>query len=479
VRPEFAQTALFRSEQSEFHAVLRILDKNTLRIAVDALPYEKSLHRISDYSGAQIYSKLALPLFRERGESIECLAANSYKWSSDALTLRVTLRNDLFWTNGEQVTAHHYIRGLKHVCRDVGNRFRTVLSDVCGFSDFASSKCDRIGIEALSENELLFSLKNRSRYFLYYLTLIVLSPLHATDNGQTAGPYYMYHRSKKSVSLKVNTHYNIDRSHERFEEIVFCEYDRQQDIAAFKNKEVDVSCDTTLSYDRYPEMRYDHCFHRETSGLIALLSMGTLSASLPGYVKSLIASAIDRNAICEQLHNLPRPAYSYTDIYSNHTDELSTVIAPKPLKSLFRATVAFENFYPNRVILDLISKQLKFFRITLIPVEEPYGNREATTHLRFEIRCSTAHTPILFYQSDVLNSALPVSAIKRARTLYSAVIQEQGSLREIDYYRNLDRLLQEAAVAIPLVILPRGTFVRPDIDKSSIFNVGAYITRKN
>ncbi|MGY4565393.1 hypothetical protein [Erwinia sp. TECH1] len=82
---------------------------NNLNIAVDVFPYKEDIWSICDYSGEQIYSKLALPLFSlEKGE-VELLGAESFQQTADSL--RITIRKDLFWSNGDNVKAADYVRG--------------------------------------------------------------------------------------------------------------------------------------------------------------------------------------------------------------------------------------------------------------------------------------------------------------------------------------------------------------------------------
>ncbi|EDF8639467.1 hypothetical protein GCB06_21160, partial [Salmonella enterica] len=119
---------------------------NNLNVAIDVFPYKEDIWSICDYSGEQIYSKLALPLFSLEKDEIKPLGAESFQQTVDSF--RINIRKDLFWSNGDNVKAVDYVRAIKHICYDENNRYNKLLASVA-----------KLGVETEIHNDHSFTIQ--------------------------------------------------------------------------------------------------------------------------------------------------------------------------------------------------------------------------------------------------------------------------------------------------------------------------------
>lgn len=442
-------------------------------IATDAFPYEAVLHRVSDYSGEQIYAKLALPLFVEKEKKVTYLAAANHSVGSDSKSLRIKIREDLFWSNGEQVVAEDYVRAVKFLCRDHKNRFKTLFSDLENYGDFVSHRSDCMGVEFIDRYTLIFFLKYPHRNFIDFLTILVVSPLHYKDASLTAGPYYLDFQSENVYRLKKNPHFKLDTKENCFNLVSYklCSDDKEGD--SFWQNQVDVTCNTGLDYQYFDSVCKNRFFYNSDHDLIMILSPGKQFDEIPKSVKSILSNVVDREKICAQFCNIPTPAHSYLSNYYEISDLLNKNEVT-PLKDPYFLTIAFENFYPNKEIIDELSRQLEAYNIYLVSLEDAYGHWKSTSHIRLEIRKSINSTPILLYKADISRGLLDKESFDRARKYYSLLLQKDNP----QYFIEIDKILIQSCVYIPLMIVKTGFLAKSHIIRDTLFSCGDFIGYK-
>ncbi|PIT69473.1 hypothetical protein [Bartonella tribocorum] len=99
-----------------------------INIAIDVLPYKHNIWSICDYSGEQVYHKCALPLFCVKNGTPICIGARDVEQNEKELT--ISIKENLFWNNGEQVYAEDYVRAIDFIQHDEGNRYQKILSSL-------------------------------------------------------------------------------------------------------------------------------------------------------------------------------------------------------------------------------------------------------------------------------------------------------------------------------------------------------------
>jgi hypothetical protein len=442
----------------------------SLTLALEALPYETAWWRVADWCGQRIRAKTALPLLRDTEHGPQPLAAATTWHDPSYRHWRLTLAAGLCWDDGSPLTAADYLRTIRRICRDPGNRFRTLLSDLDGFAAYTRGESERLGVHCPAIDSLAFDLTQANRFFAHLLCAIALSPLHADDGERSAGPYRLLGHNAERYLLGLNPHFSLEPAASAYPALHYRRDRSDGTAAAYARGEVDVSAETALAYPLYAAAARCHDFHRRHDGMILLLAAGSRFAELPERLRHELARLSDRHALRHHLYNVPAIAASYCP----GDRPAPTGEAPVARFSDERVSVAYEDFYPNRQIVEELRRQWARYGVRLEPVAERYGQRITTTQLRLEIRVSLKSTPLLFYRADLARGLLPAAAGQRARVLYSHLLAGSGT-DDSRLYAGLDRLLQEHGIAIPLLRMPQGLFVRDGIAADSVHRVGGFI----
>lgn len=450
---------------------------NKIRIAIDATPYNSMLHCISDYSGEQIYSKLSLPLFKEESGSIQILAAKKFEISHDNTRLTIWLKHNLFWSNGEKVVAEDYVRSIRFISLDDNNRFKTLFSDIIDIMTWTEST--HSGIYSVGLDCLVINLKYPNKFFFHFLTTIVSSPLHKDNIHLVAGPYVIDKKHNNMFELSRNPYYVLNDFKQAFDKILYQVVTNENNLRLFYNGKIEVTCDTAFYYSELDSI-YNHAGISANNALIMLLSPGTKFKDLSLNARSCLNIIINRKEICKKFNNVINPSYSYLTTYSN-IDQRSLMDSFNYSNKLDLKVleISYENYYPNKLIIEAISKQLEKYNVRVISKVDTYGKWVSDAHLRLEIRKSLDGTPILLYKSDLSRGFLSEIEFNRARYCYSKILTNTNLNEDTIYYTVLDEILLRNAIYIPLLEIPRASIIHESVLKKSIFKVGEPIYMMN
>jgi len=273
-----------------------------VRICVDSFPYEKEIHKICDYSGEQIYSKLALPLFTEEAGRPVGLACASYVISPDKKLYKFTLRNDLYWSDGKKVTAEEYKNSFMLVCSDKSNRFKSLLSDIYGYKELSEGNPSSFGVYNEGSNTLYIRLRNVNLFFVNILCAYVLSPHRYDKKNIHCGPYEINSINEKLISLKENNYYLLDGKcqRKRINKIIYKNVGALSKInnpyISFFRKKTDVTCDTAIYYNEYNSYYIHEEFQFRKINVFMLLSPGSMFNDIPHHIIHLLSKIV--NGIC-------------------------------------------------------------------------------------------------------------------------------------------------------------------------------------
>ncbi|MDP1603132.1 MAG: hypothetical protein Q8M03_07695 [Legionella sp.] len=448
-----------------------------ISIAVDALPYNKTLTSVCDYSGEQIFTKMALPLFSEKNGELSHNACIYYESSDNGKKWHFRLRNDLYWQTGELVIADDYCRAIKSICRDKSNRFRTLFFDIVGAKTYSEYESENMGIYSSGIFELTIELKYKNNFVLWFFTLINTSPLHRKNPLLTAGPYFVHFVDETHYHLKINPYYKLDLIPKAHSSIIYKKIVNDLYAECFHRNEIDVTCDTGLDLNHYINQKEHPYFQKNDIHLIMLLSPGKCFLELPDNAKTILIHAINKKIISEKFNETLKSISSYLDIYNLEAENIENK-SISSLKKTFQLTISYEDFYPNRVIIDLIANQLIPFNIEVKAIEDKYGEWTSETHLRFEIRKSLRSTPFLLLKADISRGYLPETVFKEVKLLYSALLQSDIPEAKHYLFRRLDLIIRMNCIALPLFIFPTGFFCRKNIVASTLTSVGSFIHKR-
>lgn len=439
-------------------------------VAIDAIPYKNFIHDICDYSGDQIYIKTSLPLFKSHNNKVITHAAESYSISPCGKRIKIKIREDLYWYIGEKVKAIDYVRAFKYISSNPKNRYFNLFEDVKGWSQ--ESKLNKILIKTNNDYILEIELKYPNVFFLYFMTLIQLSPMHENDINLTAGPYYIKSIVRNKFYLEKNLHYKIEKYNKNIiENITYSLHKPYEMLNLFMNKKIDVTCDTATPLEDIILSSNINKVAKFDNKLIMLLSAGSLYSKIPFFVKEILYKSIDRYQISDSLNEFTKPIFSYTDMYFHNEYSRKTNYDNQKQENNneIKLYVAYEDFYPNLEVIKIIAQQVKKYGIQLIACEEQYGTRSYNCHLRLEIRISIRQTPILLYKSDLSRGLMEKKNHKYAIKLYSYLLFKGDNL---NIYKELDKLLIYNAISIPLINIPSFSLVGKHLIPETIYTHG-------
>lgn len=440
-------------------------------IAIDAFPYKSFIHDICDYSGEQVYIKASLPLFKYCNCKIENYAAESYDISSCGKLIRIKIRKDLYWHTGEHVKAIDYVRAFKYIASNPKNRYFNLFEDVKGWSKVP--QLNEIAIRVLENYVLEIELKYPNVFFMYFMTLIQFSPMHKNDINMTAGPYYIKEIFKDKFHLEKNPYYQIEEQNKNIcENIIYSLHNPHEMLNLFMNKKIDVTCDTATPFKDIVLYNKTDRMVKFDSKLIMLLSAGNLYTEVPLHVKEILSKLIDKVKIATSLGEFIKPIFSYTDMYfDNHYKHKATYSDKKSyINNKITLLISYEDFYPNLEVIKLIIKQIKKYGIKIHPCKEKYGTRSQSCHFRLEIRTSSIkQTPILLYKADLSRGLIEQKDYIYVLKLYSYLLFKGDNL---NIYKELDKLLINNSISIPLINIPSFSLVAKHLNPKSIYTHG-------
>ncbi len=112
--------------------------KTDVRWAAGASVPTLDINRSTDTtSSTVIYQMIDAPYKFNAEGGIEPLAAESFEVSDDGTVFTVNLRQDAVWSDGEPVTAQHYVDGVKRLLSpDLANDYAYVMFDIVGAADY-------------------------------------------------------------------------------------------------------------------------------------------------------------------------------------------------------------------------------------------------------------------------------------------------------------------------------------------------------
>jgi hypothetical protein len=442
-----------------------------IKIALDAFPYEPQLHRVCDYGGLQIFSKLALPLFADVEGVFTPLAARSLNTSEDGKTIDIALREDLLWNNGEAVLAEHYAQAFRSICGDTSNRFQSLLSDLAGYPQCAQGETAALGVVALGPHHLQLRLRNRNHWFAWILCHLQLSPLHS-DVNLVSGPYIILQQDSGRFLLGANPHY-FQKSVNDVPILEYVNYqghaNRADSIADYYNDLIDVSCDTVMYYDDFAVHQGKSDFRLRWPPLGMFLALGSQFSEIPIAVRRSLNSMVDRKALSAGLCGVPRPIQGYLDLYEFGA-------SPPPRNQITQEAceivLSYEDFYPNKQVAQMLVQQLAAFGVKGVLQENRFGDWSNTSHLRLAVQANASFGPLNFYKSDILRGYFEGAELERIRKLYSLYMQVPNAIQSRRIAIEIEKTLHTSGLSVPLLAIPSAALIRPNLNPESVYTIG-------
>ncbi len=300
-----------------------------LRRGLGGQPGSLDPHRAEDAFSYDVLRDLyeGLTASSPSGEVVPA-AAESWRTADGGKTYVFEIRGDARWSNGDPVTADHFVTAFRRAldpstASGAADLLRTIVNAPAILD--GSMPPDQLGVRALDERSLEITLSRPVPFFPDILTNSVASPIHpsslaATEDlakpgsAITNGPY-MLGELTPGANLKLvrNPHY-MDTEIVAFDEIHY-EFvpDENAEFTRFRAGELDVT-------NSVPEQRFEALARDPTSGLqhrawLATFyfsfntDRGPLSSS--SALREALSLAVDREAITRGVTRAGQvPAYS-------------------------------------------------------------------------------------------------------------------------------------------------------------------------
>lgn len=296
----------------------------TIRLPVDGSIPTLDPQEATDTTSSFIQYQLtdAPYKFTEAG-GIEPLAAESFEVSDDGTVFTVHLREGMTWSDGEPVTAQHYVDGVQRLLSpDLANDYAYVMFDIVGAADYNSGDMAELtSISAMDDLTFTFELSEPRSYFDSILAFSTFHPVRLdvlaefgdawtqAGNFVSNGAYILAERNPgANLVLTKNPDYwdAANVAIERIEVPVIQE--NATSLAAFENGEVDAT--NAMSGGYPPE---DTSRLVDTDAFVRLPRPGTYYLGLNTAAqhtnnvtfRKALASSVDRRTILDNVAELP------------------------------------------------------------------------------------------------------------------------------------------------------------------------------
>ncbi len=224
-----------------------------------SVPETLDPQRARSVAAAKLLGDLYEPLLilNARGELVAG-AAESWEFADDGLSLRLKLRENAHWSNGDRLIAADFVRGLRALADPDFAAFyadKTPMTQNTAAISAAKTPVELSGVEALSDSELLITLARPAPEILSALSGIRTAPRHKIANLAANPPVngaYVLEKTEAagSFDLTRNPHFHAadDVSIEKVRYLVL--NDARQEHSRFLAGELDIT-------SRQPASRLD------------------------------------------------------------------------------------------------------------------------------------------------------------------------------------------------------------------------------
>ncbi len=138
----------------------------------------------TDATSALVVQQLYEGLYRLRGDgSLVPATATGYEVSADGKVYTVTLRAEARWSDGQPVTAQHFVDGVCLALDPmIGNDYYYLLTDIAAvtgaraFATGNTADCGKVGVRAVGDHTLRVSLDRPASFFPKLLAMQVFFP---------------------------------------------------------------------------------------------------------------------------------------------------------------------------------------------------------------------------------------------------------------------------------------------------------------
>lgn len=305
------------------------------KIAIDHMPLTADPLNANDFCSYYIFSLIMFPLFKYNNNGI----LENYACKSVILknkTYYIELKDNVKFYNGQRATIEDYY-----------NVFTRIIES----STFPKYLLENVKKIIRNNNELIITLKRKDIFFLHKLSYYAFSPIY---DKLTCGPYFVDIIEQQSITLKRNPQFTFFAK-KNINCLKFEKFSNKEDIKSFLHNEINMTNITTFPLEKVQKLKPKI---QESNLMFVLKFNPNLLTRKYKALRQFIAKVIDKNKINKELNNMFTIKNNFC-LYNNINLELDTK-QKKAIKitELKNIKLGYTNFYPNKIIANVIKKEL-------------------------------------------------------------------------------------------------------------------------
>lgn len=403
--------------------------------------------------------------------------AESWTLSEDKMTYTFKLREDIYFSNGDKITAEIYKNTLlKLLNPDTHAEFASLLDIIKNAQEYRNGIIDSpesIGIRT-DGNNLIIELKKRAPYFTKILCHHSFTPIHpsllnkkewSVSELKTTGAYTLEKQKNRLILTKNEKYWDKDNVY--FNTINLIDYkDSEKATNDYNSGKIDWLTDSTINLNKisdtdtlkvnplfattyyYFNPTYKEYANSEIRRAISLLIPWNIIRT---------KQYIPANSLIPNLTNFPKNSKNY----EQNIDMALEILEKEGFKNgkgLSNIVISIpENTYNDEFISEVVKKNIEEnTEITVEVIKNPYP-QFFTVNREIEFTISTLSwigdfaDPLTFLEMWTTNSNLNDSGFSQSD--YDLIVENSSNLTQDERYKELskaEKILLDENIVIPI-----------------------------
>jgi ABC-type transport system substrate-binding protein len=432
-----------------------------LKVRLDSKIAKNDNSFVDDYSGIIFFSAIADPLFKydAKTNSIICNACKSYMYNVKNNTWFFKLRKDLYFSNGDKVTAFDYKNIIIKIASS-NTIHRFIFREIDGFNLDTKITVSNLEKTIKCDSDMIIIPIIKCNYHFYKIfSNINISP---SINNLSAGPYYIYKINKINCFIAKNKFYRYKIKNE------FLQFkianNRYRDIKLFNEGKIQLTSNTMFPLPKIKKYSMNNDFYFYPNFIFIDLMFTNAKYLSKDFInfRRAILHLIPRNKINKLLSNaynisdnylLSDYTYNYFMFNKNYGLKCLTKYFKKMNKNKEIIKIGYDNFYPNLEILKSIKNELYNYNIIIEPIEDDYYNNNPSLYdMKLILQFPFIIDDLYFYDTIRIMKILNIDS----KSIYNkyinilALIKRQKSINKYDILK-LNNILLDRAIIFPIL----------------------------
>ena len=350
--------------------------------SIYTMPLSNKILDSNDYSSKVIYSAVTDTLFKYdlKTNSIIKNACDTYEYDKYYRTLRIEIRKDLFYSDGQHIIAKDYCNCFNKILlskNHIGYIFRRFFKSV--------KIIDKYTIELLNTNN------NKKSY-----EILSIYSTGCLNENKGNGPYYISEVQDDKIFLKRNSFYRKKMRNIEAKEICFKVTECLYDYKLYNKKEIQITNNTMTKLETID--KYNYICEKNYIYLNILFS-NKLMENKNKQIRKKIARCINKEQINCVLFNKYKINNSFI------LDDNLGIKKIKKIKKIndINLVLGYNNFYPNKIIAIELKKQLESFGFKINLVENGFNTKNL-----YDLNIVLNHLEYISESSIINGSLFPI-----------------------------------------------------------------------